>query len=168
MCGIFAFKGKSLSKEELNKSFQKIQYRGPDQSKFIQIDDLFMMGFHRLAIMDLTDAGMQPFIFNDTQALMCNGEIYNYEEIKDYFNLYAYKSNSDCEALVPLIKKIGFEKSLDLIEGELAIIYYDVSTATVKAARDPMGIRPLFMVIPNIPKKLLHQRLKFYRYLRYR
>ena len=123
-------------KKELNKSFQKIQYRGPDQSKFIQIDDLFMMGFHRLAIMDLTDAGMQPFIFNDTQALMCNGEIYNYEEIKDYFNLYAYKSNSDCEALVPLIKKIGFEKSLDLIEGEFAIIYYDVSTATVKAARD--------------------------------
>ena len=154
MCGIFAFKGKSLSKEELSKSFQKIQYRGPDQSDFVQLDDLFMMGFHRLAIMDLTEAGMQPFMFNNTHALMCNGEIYNHEEIRDYFNLYAYKSKSDCETLVPLIKKIGFEKSLALIDGEFAIIYYDVSTATVKAARDPMGIRPLFYGYTKYSKEI--------------
>ena len=83
MCGIFAFKGKSLSKQELEKCFHKIQYRGPDQSEFLQIDDLFSMGFHRLAIMDLTDAGMQPFVYNDTNAIVCNGEIYNYEEIRD-------------------------------------------------------------------------------------
>ena len=50
--------------------------------------------------MDLTEAGMQPFMFNNTHALMCNGEIYNHEEIRDYFNLYAYKSKSDCETLL--------------------------------------------------------------------
>ena len=38
--------------------------------------------------MDLTSAGMQPFVFNDRDAVMCNGELYNYEEVKDYFNLY--------------------------------------------------------------------------------
>ena len=45
MCGIFAYKGNSLSKEELLKSFKKIQYRGPDQSEFTQLDDYFFFGF---------------------------------------------------------------------------------------------------------------------------
>ena len=154
MCGIFAYKGNSLSKEELLKSFKKIQYRGPDQSEFTQLDDYFFFGFHRLAIMDLTSAGMQPFVFNDRDAVMCNGELYNYEEVKDYFNLYPYKSKSDCEVLVPLIKKIGFEKAIPLIDGEFAIVYYDAKNACLKAARDPMGIRPLFYGYTKYSKEI--------------
>jgi len=95
------------------------------------------MDFYRLAINDLTDAGMQPFV-KENEMLICNGEIYNHRDFRDGTE----KSNSDCEVLLPLIRDHGMMKTLDLINGDFAFVWTDGKR--VMAARDPVGVRPLF------------------------
>ena len=64
MCGIFFYFGKKYNLENLLIDFNKIINRGPDQSELIDLDDK-VFGFHRLAINDLSEDGMQPFIDNN-------------------------------------------------------------------------------------------------------
>ena len=64
MCGIFFYMGNKYKFENLLIDFNKIVSRGPDQSKIIDMDDK-VFGFHRLAINDLSENGMQPFIDNN-------------------------------------------------------------------------------------------------------
>ena len=64
MCGIFFYKGNKFSKVDLLSNFNKIINRGPDKSKLINIKNN-IFGFHRLAINDLSDNGMQPFIHDN-------------------------------------------------------------------------------------------------------
>ena len=101
MCGIFAYLGKKYSKEQLLTNFNRISDRGPDSSKIINIDNV-VLGFHRLAINDLSDDGMQPFI-NDNIYLICNGEIYNHNNLRSQYFMET-KSNSDCEVIIHLYK----------------------------------------------------------------
>jgi asparagine synthase (glutamine-hydrolysing) len=95
------------------------------------------MDFYRLAINDLTDAGMQPFR-DGNEMLICNGEIYNHKEFRKGNEI----STSDCEVLLPLIQDCGMMKTLELINGDFAFVYTDGKR--VMAARDPVGVRPLF------------------------
>ena len=136
MCGIVAAptKYKQYSNE--------IEYRGPDATKELIINDYTFI-FHRLAIMDTSHSGDQPF-FNDSFALMCNGEIYNYKELRKKYNNYNYTSNSDSEVLMPLLEAHGMGQVLDILDGEFAFVAYDKKNSSILAARDPMGIRPLF------------------------
>ena len=79
MCGFACSVGSSQNAEFLVTKFNTIQYRGPDNTIQYQIDNVFMV-FHRLAIMDTSAAGNQPFILESRPdlVLMCNGEIYNH------------------------------------------------------------------------------------------
>jgi asparagine synthase (glutamine-hydrolysing) len=93
MCGIFGFIGKK--EFDFYKLFMKIKHRGPDQSIFIDNND-YKIGFHRLAIHDLSIKGMQPFMYSDDETtiyITCNGEIYNYVKLKYEFPEYNFKSN---------------------------------------------------------------------------
>jgi len=142
MCGIFGYKGSSVSFGELEKQFMKLQHRGPDD---LQIDaDLnnVFLGFHRLSIMDLSSKGNQPFS-DGTIRLLCNGEIYNHIELRVEVK-YEYHSTSDCEVLLPLIEKFGLFETCKMLDAEFALIWYDHKTQKMMAARDPIGIRPLF------------------------
>ena len=67
-----------------------------------------LIGFHRLAIMGLTDGGMQPFMSED-QYLVCNGEIYGFRPIKKALMRkgYTFQSESDCEILLPMYQEYG-------------------------------------------------------------
>ena len=95
------------------------------------------MAFDRLAINDLSDEGMQPFRSDDgLRALVCNGEIYNHEDLEEK------PSKSDCACLLPLVERVGIMSAASLLDGEFAMCYTDGSR--VLAARDHLGVRPLF------------------------
>ena len=107
MCGLVFSTDKSLSKEVFKKAIKSINHRGPDDNKIIETSKAWL-AFARLAIMDLSHHGDQPFMKNETYYL-CNGEIYNYLEFKKEFD-FEYKSGSDCEVLIPLFEKLGMPK----------------------------------------------------------
>ena len=143
MCSIMGYIGKKFSDEDFKSGFEKTVSRGPDMSKTVEVSG-GLLGFHRLAIMGLTEKGMQPFAYKNNR-LVCNGEIYEFAPIKDELisKGYTFESDSDCEILLPLYEQYGvgmFEK----LDAEFALIIYDGDTDSVIAARDPIGIRPLY------------------------
>jgi asparagine synthase (glutamine-hydrolysing) len=134
MCGLAA-------KPINSNNPSKIQYRGPNSTNAL-VEDLYCFTFHRLAIMDVSSLGNQPFV-NDKWVVMCNGEIYNFTQLKQD-NPYDYKSNSDCEVLLPLLTHYSLHELCNQLDGEFAFVAYNKQTKMINAARDPMGIRPLF------------------------
>ena len=102
------------------------------------------MGFHRLAIMGLNSAGMQPFV-REGDYLVCNGEIYGFRAVKRMLQArgYAFESDSDCEVLLPLYRELGTDMFAKL-DAEYAMVIYDGKSGGFIAARDPIGIRPLY------------------------
>ena len=145
MCAIIGFEKYSHSKEEFMRGFAATVSRGPDMSRVIDTGNGYL-GFHRLAIMGLDESGMQPFSL-DGNYLVCNGEIYGFRKIKkELESEYTFKSESDCEILLPMYEKYGlsmFEK----LDAEFALIIYDKKTGKFIAAHDPIGIRPLFYAV---------------------
>ena len=146
MCGIFFIKNSIFCKEYIEGEFKKCQARGPDASNFIETK-LGYLGFHRLAINGLTQAGIQPFIKHNCY-LICNGEIYNYK------NLYMYLKNksenkSDCEVILDLYHEFGIEYTCKVLDGVFAFVLIDFTLKVVHFARDPLGVRPLYFFNAN-------------------
>ena len=143
MCSIMGSLSTSLKRGDFKKGFDKTISRGPDDSKILEIPGGFM-AFHRLAIMGLTKEGMQPFSLNKN-VLVCNGEIYGFRPLKEALikKGYTFKSDSDCEILLPLYKEYGLEM-FSKLDAEFALIIYDGEKKKLIAGRDPIGIRPLF------------------------
>ena len=142
MCSIMGYIGE-MPLDKFKEGFEKTISRGPDMSKIIEIKNGYL-GFHRLAIMELTEIGMQPFELNNDY-LVCNGEIYGFKPLKEKLKEKGYKfiSNSDCEILLPLYNEYGVEM-FKMLDAEFALIIYDSKLNTLVAARDPIGIRPLY------------------------
>ena len=142
MCSFMVYTKNDIKKEDYLKEFEKISYRGPDMTKTDFCHG--MWGFHRLAIMGLEETGMQPFYYKGNM-VVCNGEIYGFRKIKKELikEGYTFKSDSDCELLLPLYEKYQ-EKMFKKLDAEFACVIYDNSTKDFIAARDPIGIRPLF------------------------
>lgn len=141
--------------EECKKYYKLLEHRGPDDSRYIEfiqhLDNSsvkqkvpIFMGFNRLAINDLTPDGMQPFVSESGEVVICNGEIYNHTILKKTFG---QMSNSDCGVLLPLFDKLPFHIALRYLDAEFALIYSDKDT--IYAARDRYGVRPLFIGMLN-------------------
>lgn len=142
MCSIMGYCGNSADLEIFKKGFSETISRGPDDSRIIDTGN-GILGFHRLAIMGLTPTGMQPFEL-DGSYVVCNGEIYGFEKLKSELAAeFTFKSDSDCEVLLPLYEKYGADM-FDMLDAEFACIIYDGKTKEYIAARDPIGIRPLY------------------------
>ena len=143
MCSIMGFEKKAVGKEELQPFFDRTVSRGPDMSRIVETPS-GRLCFHRLAIMGLTPEGMRPFQL-DGDYLVCNGEIYGFRPLKRQLQEkgYTFKSGSDCEILLPLYREYGLEM-FSRLDAEFALIIYDSKTDSLVAARDPIGIRPLF------------------------
>ena len=143
MCSIMGYLGTSISMEEFKKHFDETISRGPDMQKIVEIESGGIIGFERLSIMGLTKEGMQPFKLNNN-LLVCNGEIYCFRPIRERLSeTYHFMSTSDCEILLPLYEEKGVEMFKEL-DAEFACIIYDAKKGSIVAARDPIGIRPLF------------------------
>jgi len=146
MCGLFGSLGNALALPEFRSSFELLRHRGPDDTEIVQPDGEVTLAFHRLAIMDPTHAGDQPFCDAVRQVwLMCNGEVYNYPELRErYRDSYAFASHSDCEVILPLYEELGIAETARQLDAEFALIIWDQKCRKLFAARDPIGIRPLF------------------------
>ena len=142
MCSIMGYFGEGVSYSDFKTGFDRTVSRGPDDSRIINIGE-GLLGFHRLAIMGLTPEGMQPFEADGSYAV-CNGEIYGFDKIKkEFIGSFDFKSDSDCEILLPMYEKYGVNM-FKMLDAEFACIIYDGKEKSVIAARDPIGIRPLF------------------------
>ncbi|MBP3379978.1 MAG: asparagine synthase B [Ruminococcus sp.] len=146
MCTIMGFCGKSADSEGMRcvtEGLEATISRGPDDCRIIDLND-GVMGFQRLSIMGLTPEGMQPFQLDDSYAV-CNGEIYGFLEQREELKKigYTFKSDSDCEILLPMYKEYGTDM-FGKLDAEFACIIYDGGSGEFLAARDPIGIRPLY------------------------
>jgi asparagine synthase (glutamine-hydrolysing) len=146
MCGLFGSAGNALEHPEFRASFDRLRHRGPDDTELVQPNGSVTLAFHRLAIMDPTHAGDQPFHSPDRSVwLMCNGEVYNYPALHArYADTYPFASHSDCEVILPLYREFGIAETARRLDAEFALIIWDGRAGKLFAARDPIGIRPLF------------------------
>ena len=143
MCSIMGSQGTGLSQEEFKEFLDRTISRGPDMERIHQIADDVILGFQRLSIMGMDESGMQPFVLGENQ-VVCNGEIYGFRELrKNLESEYEFKSESDCEILLPMYEKYGVEM-FAMLDAEYACVIYDAKKNSLIAARDPIGIRPLF------------------------
>ncbi len=117
--------------------------RGPDAQSVVS-GKYGMLGFGRLAIMGLTPDGMQPF-YRGADCVVCNGELYGFRFEKEILKRrgYRFHSDCDCEIILPLYYEYGLDMFRHL-DAEFAMIIYDSRKDQLIAARDPIGIRPLF------------------------
>ena len=142
MCSIMGFTSGSLTPEKFRPFFDRTVSRGPDMSRVERAGDGWLC-FHRLAIMGLHEEGMQPFRLGKNAAV-CNGEIYGFRKLKEELSAdYSFRSDSDCELILPLYEKYGTDM-FPMLGSEFALILYDGEHGGFLAARDPIGIRPLF------------------------
>lgn len=143
MCGIMAYCGAGADRKEFEECFAATKSRGPDDTRIVELKD-GTLGFHRLAIMGLTEKGMQPFS-RDGSYVVCNGELYGFTEEKEELKKkgYTFESDSDCEIILPMYFEYGLEMFRRL-DAEFAMVIYDGKKGDFIAARDPIGIRPLY------------------------
>lgn len=139
MCGILGVFGK-LNKNEskFEAMLQMLQHRGPDNKGTIICSEFFL-GHQRLSIVD-PECGHQPIKSHDGTYLICNGEIYNHQSLKNQLN-YNFSSNSDCEVIIPLYHQKG-SNFLKYLDGMFSFILSKKDQFFV--ARDPIGIKPLY------------------------
>lgn len=142
MCTIMGYLRGDADKELFAKGLSRTQSRGPDDSRTVDTGH-GLLGFQRLSIMGLTPEGMQPFELNGSYSV-CNGEIYGFRPIKKKLSAkYSFKSGSDCEILLPMYREYGTDM-FAMLDAEFACIIYDAEKDEFIAARDPIGIRPLY------------------------
>lgn len=145
MCGFCGFIGEQQGKEViLKKMMDKIIYRGPDSSGMYADTDIGL-GFRRLSIIDLSD-GAQPIYNEDkTKVILFNGEIYNYQEIKeDLLNKgHQFYTKTDTEVLIHGYEEYK-EKILDKLRGMFTFAIWDIVEKELFIARDFFGIKPMY------------------------
>lgn len=153
MCGIWAYLSKHgharAKYAELKSAIDRVKVRGPDTTSVME-SEKFLLAFHRLAIMDPSSKGNQPFtrdVGKMKYICMCNGEIYNFQELIAEYGLEV-SSQSDCDVILPMFVKFGpmFVKKL---KGYFAIIILELNNdsgdITLYAYRDRIGVRPMYI-----------------------
>ena len=147
MCGFCGFVDNRKTKEKkqiIKKMADRIIHRGPDSDGYY-CDDTVGLGFRRLAIIDLK-GGDQP-LYNETKTKLVffNGEIYNYQSIRDDLikKGHTFKTNSDTEVLVHGFEEYG-TKLFPKLRGMFAFILYDNESKELYGVRDYFGIKPFY------------------------
>lgn len=162
MCAIFSYikllKYKNVDNSKLFQDFWNLKPRGPDNSYLENYGDVWI-GFHRLAILDTSFKSNQPFVFQEkdrTVIFICNGEIYNFRELIEKYDL-PINTNSDCMTIPELYLKYTrnegdvkdfFDLFQNNIKGEFAFVMFEFdrlkNLKKIFASRDQIGIRPLY------------------------
>ena len=143
MCCVMGFLSSAYTEEQVRPYFDRTKSRGPDDTR-IEKAGKGLLCFHRLAIMGLDERGMQPFSRGKNK-VVCNGELYGWRRQKAELEAkgYRFSGGSDCELLLPLYEEYGLDM-FRYLDAEFAMILYDGERDCLIAARDPIGIRPLY------------------------
>lgn len=182
MCGIVGsinFKNSLLDKNILIKAADLIKQRGPDDVGYWQEEEC-SLAHRRLSIIDLSPSGHQPMLSsNKRYVCVFNGEIYNYQKIKNQITHVNWIGTSDTEVLLEAWSLWGI-KTLDMLDGMFALAIWDRQEKKLVLARDRMGEKPLyyytngneiifssrpspiFAINPHIQKKYDDQALRFF------
>ncbi|CAN6325542.1 unnamed protein product [Urochloa humidicola] len=148
MCGIFAALGcadcSQAQRARVLACSRRLQHRGPDWSGLYQHEGNFLAQ-QRLAVVSPL-SGDQPLYNEDRSVVVvANGEIYNHKKIRKQFaGKHAFTTGSDCEVIIPLYEEYG-ENFLDMLDGVFAFVLYDARNNTYMAARDAIGVNPLYI-----------------------
>lgn len=149
MCGIAGFIGfkNNIALAESANNIQ--QHRGPDNHQ-VWNDEYIALAHRRLSIIDLSEAGNQPFQKNDL-VIVFNGEIYNYKELQVKLQTEKgtiFSTSSDTEVVLEMFHNYG-ASCLDHFLGMFAFAIYNKTDKTLFIARDHFGIKPLFYTLTN-------------------
>ena len=142
MCGII---GGNHSGWNYDKGIASMRHRGPDGIRVSRMPD-FTLAFARLAIMDLSEQGMQPMFSCDNQVgIVFNGEIYGYQKLRNELlqKGYRFRSTSDTEVILNAYLEWG-EKFINRVDGMFGMAIYDRRDGKVRLFRDRIGIKPLY------------------------
>jgi len=143
MCGILLTSDASVSREKFSGALELMRHRGPDASGYQRLDNI-QLGHKRLKILDLDDRSNQPFYSRDGRyAMIFNGEIYNFKELARAHDIERL-TDSDTEVVVELYARYG-PKFLSWLNGMFALAVVDTRTHEIFAARDRLGVKPLYM-----------------------
>ena len=156
MCGLTGFISlRDINKfsaiENLKEMVSSIGHRGPDE-KNIWTNNRVFLGHSRLSIIDLSETGKQPMISKRGNILIFNGEIINYQEIKNIINQHLSRKNinekwtgtSDTEVLLKSLEYLGIEHTLKIIDGMFAFVYWNGDKKKLYLIRDRAGEKPLY------------------------
>ena len=162
MCSILAYCSAKADPKAAEEMLLRTISRGPDDSRILNTGNGFL-GFNRLSIMGLHPEGMQPFLLGGN-AVVCNGELYGFRRTKKELIAKGstFISDSDCEIILPLYEEMGVSM-FEALDAEFAMVIYDADKKQYIAARDPIGIRPLYfgrdevgtVVLASEPKNLV-------------
>ena len=147
MCGFAGYihnYGTFDKEEVIHKMADRIKHRGPDDAHYY-IDDGIALGFRRLSIIDL-EGGRQPILNEDgSLVLLFNGEIYNYQELRDELIKagHVFTTKTDSETILHGYEEYG-KKILDRLRGMFAFIIWNKNTKELFGARDIFGIKPFY------------------------
>lgn len=148
MCGYVGFtdaRGEAEKKAILKRMMDRIIHRGPDMEGQYA-DQTIALGFRRLSIIDLSEAGTQPMYNEDgTVVVVFNGEIYNFMDLREeLLNAgHTFKSKADTEVLVHGFEEWG-EALVPRLRGMFSFAVWDSKAGRLLCARDPFGIKPFY------------------------
>ncbi|MBI3939902.1 MAG: asparagine synthase (glutamine-hydrolyzing) [Acidobacteria bacterium] len=145
MCGVAGFTGR-CDQRLLEQFAQALRHRGPDD-RGVLCDGRIGLSSNRLAIIDLA-TGRQPLFNEDGScAIVFNGEIYNFRELRaDLQSRHRFQSQGDTEVILHLYEEKGTDVSRHL-RGDFAFCIWDANNQTCLLSRDPLGVKPLFYAI---------------------
>ena len=146
MCGFVGFTGKLENKKEiLNKMMGRIVHRGPDMAGDYT-DENVALGFRRLSIIDLSEAGCQPMTNEDeSMVITFNGEIYNFMALRDELMAkgHIFKTKCDTEVIIHGYEEYG-DEIVGKLRGMFAFVIHDKKNHRLFGARDYFGIKPFY------------------------
>ena len=146
MCGIAGIYNskEKIKKRDIKKMMDAIKHRGPDGSGIFMANKLGL-GHRLLKIQDVSDDSVQPYEYNNL-VLAFNGEIYNFEELKEELEKrgYDFVTTGDTEVLIKMLDCYGLDEALKRIEGCYALAIYNKNTEELFLVRDRFGIKPLY------------------------
>jgi len=159
MCGICGAIGRNpeVIEPAVRRMMRSMPHRGPDDEGFETVPmgtktpAVAAFGFRRLSILDLTLGGHQPMVNAQTgDCIVFNGEIYNYRWIRSRLEAegVSVTSSGDTEVLLKALSRWGIE-ALDMLDGMFALAFYESAKRRVLLARDPVGIKPLYVARPS-------------------
>jgi asparagine synthase (glutamine-hydrolysing) len=146
MCGIAGIVGRGANaREPLEAMVARQGHRGPDgRGTWADPSGLCSLGHNRLAIIDLSAAGLQPMASADGRwHIVFNGEVYNYRELREEVAGYTFRTRTDTEVVLAAWARWG-EACLDRFVGMFAFLIWDACERRLFAVRDRFGVKPLY------------------------